>query len=217
VFNLGGEISLFRQLIRDRDRVGLLNYATMCVDALILRIHHFDLPVTTITLVQGDALGGGFEAALTSDIIVAEKRSTLGFPEILFNLFPGMGAYSLLGRKVGSAMAEKIILSGKMYKAEELYEMGVIDVLAENGDGENALYEYIRKQERRANGYQAVQRARHRFNPVTHQELQDITTIWVDAALKLTEKDLKVMDRLVRSQEKLFVQGQEPAQHLSAA
>ena len=217
VFNLGGEISLFRQLIRDRDRVGLLNYATMCVDALILRIHHFDLPVTTITLVQGDALGGGFEAVLTSDIIVAEKRSTLGFPEILFNLFPGMGAYSLLGRKVGSAMAEKIILSGKMYKAEELYEMGVIDVLAENGDGENALYEYIRKQERRANGYQAVQRARHRFNPVTHQELQDITTIWVDAALKLTEKDLKVMDRLVRSQEKLFVQGQEPAQHLSAA
>lgn len=217
VFNLGGEISLFRQLIRDKDREGLLNYATKCVDALILRILHFDLPVTTITLVQGDALGGGFEAALTSDIIVAEKNTTLGFPEILFNLFPGMGAYSLLGRKVGSANAEKIILSGKMYKAEELFEMGVVDVLAEIGDGENALYDYVKKQERRANGYQAVQRARHRFNPVTHQELLDITTIWVDAALKLTDKDLKVMDRLVRSQEKLFVQGHEHAQQLHAA
>lgn len=217
VFNLGGEISLFRQLIRDKDRKGLLNYATKCVDALILRILHFDLPVTTITLVQGDALGGGFEAALTSDVIVAEKNTTLGFPEILFNLFPGMGAYSLLGRKVGSANAEKIILSGKMYKAEELFEMGVVDVLADVGQGENALYDYVKKQERRANGYQAVQRARHRFNPVTHQELLDITTIWVDAALKLTDKDLKVMDRLVRSQEKLFVQGHEHAQHLHAA
>lgn len=217
VFNLGGEISLFRELIRNRDRAGLLSYATMCVDALILRIHHFDLPVTTISLVQGDALGGGFEAALTSDIIIAERRSIMGFPEILFNLFPGMGAYSLLGRKVGSANAEKIILSGKMYKAEELHEMGVVDVLAEDGNGENALYEYIKKQERRANGYLAVQRARHRFNPVTHQELLDITTIWVDAALKLTEKDLKVMDRLVRSQQKLFVQQEEQPQLFNAA
>ena len=128
-----------------------------------------------------------------------------------------MGAYSLLGRKVGSANAEKIILSGNMYKAEELYEMGVVDVLAENGDGENALYDFIKKQDRRANGYQAVQRARHRFNPVTHQELLDITTIWVDAALKLTEKDLKVMDRLVRSQEKMFVQKTEQTPQSNAA
>jgi DSF synthase len=217
VFNLGGEISLFRQLIRARDRAGLLNYATKCVDGLIRRIHHFDLPITTISLVQGDALGGGFEAVLTSDIIIAEKSSTLGFPEILFNLFPGMGAYSLLGRKVGSAKAEKIILSGKMYKAEELLEMGVVDVLAEDGDGENALYDYVRKQERRANGYQAVQRARHRFNPVTYAELLDITTIWVDAAMNLTEKDLKVMDRLVRSQEKQFIRQAEPGLQINAA
>jgi DSF synthase len=217
VFNLGGEISLFRQLIRDKDRAGLLKYATKCVDALILRIHHFDLPVTTISLVQGDALGGGFEAALTSDIIIAEKRSVMGFPEILFNLFPGMGAYSLLGRKVGSANAEKIILSGKMFKAEELYEMGVVDVLAEDGQGESALYDHVKKQERRANGYQAVQRAKHRFNPVSYEELLDITIIWVDAALKLTDKDLKVMDRLVRSQEKLFIPSVEPIHQSNVA
>ncbi len=204
VFNLGGQLELFSQLIRNADRQALAHYAKMCIDAMAARIRHYDLPVVTISLVQGDALGGGFEAALTSDIIIAERGSQMGFPEILFNLFPGMGAYSFLARKVGTVEAEKIILSGNMYSAEELYELGLVDVLVENGEGEDAVYDYVGKQSRRSNGYIAVQKARHRFNPVTYQELMDITSIWVDAALQLNTRDLKVMDRFVRSQQKLF-------------
>jgi DSF synthase len=53
------------------------------------RITNFRSPtMTTISLVQGDALGGGFEAALTSDVIIAEESAQMGLPEILFNLFP---------------------------------------------------------------------------------------------------------------------------------
>jgi DSF synthase len=204
VFNLGGELGLFRQLIRQGDRKSLLHYAVMCIDAMASRINHCNLPLTTISLIQGDALGGGFEAALTSDILIAERNSKMGFPEILFNLFPGMGAYSFAARKIGPAQAEKMILSGTIYSAEELHALGVVDVLVDEGEGESAVYDYIRRQTRYANGYRAVQRARQRFNPVTYQELMDITTIWVDAALQLGEKDLKVMDRFVRSQQKLF-------------
>lgn len=204
VFNLGGQLALFRELIRSGNRQSLMHYATMCIDAMASRIRHCDLPLTTISLVQGDALGGGFEAALTSDIIIAERSSKMGFPEILFNLFPGMGAYSLLARKIGSAQAEKMILNGNIYSAKSLHELGVVDVLVEDGEGESAVYDYVRRKARYANGYLAVQRARQRFNPVTYQELMDITTIWVDAALQLGEKDLKVMDRFVRSQQKLF-------------
>lgn len=204
VFNLGGQLELFSQLIRDGNRQSLMHYATMCIDAMASRITHCNLPLVTISLIQGDALGGGFEAALTSDIIIAERGSKIGFPEILFNLFPGMGAYSFLARKVGTIQAEKIILSGKLYSAEELHELGLVDVLVGNGEGEHAVYDYVEKQARRSNGYIAVQKARHRFNPVTYQELMDITGIWVDAALKLNARDLKVMDRFVRSQQKLF-------------
>ena len=204
VFNLGGQLELFSQLIKNADRQALAHYAKMCIDAMAARVRHYDLPVVTISLVQGDALGGGFEAALTSDIIIAERGSYMGFPEILFNLFPGMGAYSFLARKVGTAQAEKIILSGKLYNAEELYELGLVDVLVENGEGEDAVYDYVGKQGRRSNGYIALQKARHRLNPVTYQELMDITGIWVDAALQLNARDLKVMDRFVRSQQKLY-------------
>ena len=206
VFNLGGQLALFSQLIRNADRQALTHYATMCIDAMASRIRHYDLPLVTISLIQGDALGGGFEAALTSDIIIAERSSKMGFPEILFNLFPGMGAYSFLARKIGTVQAEKMILSGKLYSAEELYELGLVDVLVEDGAGGEAVYDFVAKQARRSNGYIGVQKARQRFNPVTYQELMDITSIWVDTALQLSEKDLKVMDRFVRSQQKLYEQ-----------
>ena len=216
VFNLGGQLELFSQLIRDGNRQSLMHYATMCIDAMASRITHCNLPLVTISLIQGDALGGGFEAALTSDIIIAERGSKIGFPEILFNLFPGMGAYSFLARKVGTIQAEKIILSGQLYSAEELHELGLVDVLVEKGEGEHAVYDYVEKQARRSNGYIAVQKARHRFNPVTYKELMDITGIWVDAALKLNARDIKVMDRFVRSQQKLF-RGSEKTLHPVAA
>lgn len=68
---------------------------------------HFDTDLTTVSLIQGDALGGGFEASLSSNLIIAERGVKMGLPEVIFNLFPGMGAYSILSRKVGAATAEK--------------------------------------------------------------------------------------------------------------
>ncbi len=205
VFSLGGQLSLFRELIRSRNRDALMHYGRECVLTQLSRINRFYLPLTTLALVEGDALGGGFEGVLVCDVIIAEQGCQMGFPEILFNLFPGMGAYNLLARKVGTALAEKLILSGKMYSSEELYEMGVVDVLAEKGRGRDAIFEYVRRQEKRSNGFQAVQRVRQKYNPVTYQELMDVIHIWVDAALNLNERDLKVMDRFVRSQERMFL------------
>ena len=79
-------------------------------------------------------MGGGFECALSGNVLIAERGAKMGFPEILFNLFPGMGAMTLLGRKIGYSKAEKVILSGKLYTAEEMYELGVVDVLVEPGE-----------------------------------------------------------------------------------
>ncbi len=62
---------------------------------------------------QGAALGGGFEALLSFDYIVAEQDATFGLPEILFGLFPGMGAHALLSRKLGSAQADRLIVSNR--------------------------------------------------------------------------------------------------------
>ena len=200
VFNLGGDLALFVQLVKSQDRDALMHYARLCVDNMYSRICNYNSPLITISLVQGEALGGGFETALSSNVIIAERRARMGTPEILFNLFPGMGAYSLLGRRLGMKRAEKMILSGRIHTAEELYEMGVVDVLVEDGSGETAVREYIRRNERHRNGMQAVFSCRQHFQPVTYDEMLQITNIWVDAATRLEDRDLKMMSRLVRSQ-----------------
>ncbi len=202
-FNLGGDLSLFKSLIVNWDREKLLRYATACIDVLYPNIVNYELPITTISLVQGDALGGGMEAALSSDIIIAEKHVQMGLPEVLFNLFPGMGAYSLITRRIGRQKAEQMILSGRIYSAEELHDIGLVDVIAESGQGEAAMYDWIKRQHRRRNTAQAMSQVRRCVDPVTYDELIAVTKIWVEAALRLEDKDLRMMDRLVRAQQKL--------------
>jgi DSF synthase len=201
VFNLGGDLALFVLLIKARDRDALAHYARLCIDNMYPRIRNFFCSdLTTISLVQGDALGGGFESALSSDVIVAEESAQLGLPEILFNLFPGMGAYSLLSRRIGMRAAEELILSGRVLSAKRLHEMGVVDVLAPDGQGESSVREWIMRNARRRNGMQAMFQARQLVQPVTREELDAVTNAWVDAALRLEDRDLKMMGRIVRAQ-----------------
>jgi DSF synthase len=206
IFNFGGDLGLFLRLIKSGDRQRLNEYAKMCIDVLYANAVNLDLPVTTISLVQGNALGGGFEAAMSSNVLIAERGVQMGLPEILFNLFPGMGAYSFLSRRLDAARAERMILSGHTYTAEELYEMGLVDVLAERGQGEAAVVDYVKRQRRIRHATLAVHQLRQKVNPITYEELLDIVTLWVDTAMKLEPKDLRVMERLVRAQDRLSSQ-----------
>jgi len=201
IFNLGGDLNLFRNYIESNNRDGLFNYAIRCIDILHENISHLDCELTTIALVQGDALGGGFESAIASNIVIAEKGVKMGLPEVLFNLFPGMGAYSLLSRRIGTAKAEQIILSGRLYTSEELYDMGVIDILAEKGEGEMEVYKYIKSANRYSNSYNAIRKVRDVCNNISYDELIDIAKIWTDAAFRLDARDLKMMGRLIKRQD----------------
>jgi len=202
IFSRGGDLALFREAIARHDRDSLVQYGRKCIDNLYPWSRNCDLPLTTIALVQGDALGGGFECALSASVLVAEESARMGFPEILFNLFPGMGAYSFLARKVGRRITEELITSGNLYTGRELYDMGVVDVLAPDGAGETAVYSFIRKHSRSANGRRAVEMVRREVEPVTHEELMRVVGIWADTALRLTDRDLRLMEKLVRAQDR---------------
>jgi DSF synthase len=200
VFNLGGDLNLFIHFIETRDAASLAQYGKACVDVLYRNYLGHDLPVSTISLVQGECLGGGFEAALSSDIIVAERQARFGFPEILFNLFPGMGAYSFLDRKVGRRVTEELLSTGKLYSADDMLALGVVDCVVDTGQGEAAVAALVKRNSRSRNGLVGIAGARRRVNGITYQELSDVVHLWVDAALRLTCRDLKLMQRLVSRQ-----------------
>ena len=200
IFNLGGDLNLFIKLIKDGNRQQLLDYSKQCIEICYLNTINLHLPITTISLVEGEALGGGFESALSSNVLIATENAKMGFPEIRFNLFPGMGAYSFLARVAGMTTTEKMITNGEIYRGRELYDMGIVHHLAEAGKGQESVEKFIRQHRRSSNGRLALQQVRQRYHPIDYQELADITEIWVDAALRLEDKDLRMMDRLVKAQ-----------------
>ncbi|MGW2227988.1 enoyl-CoA hydratase/isomerase family protein [Streptomyces formicae] len=93
-----------------------------------------ELPMPTIAAVHGFALGGGFELALSCDVIVADSTAVVGLPEVSVGVIPGGGGTQLLPRRVGSARAAELIFSARRVEAAEARELGLVDVLVE-GDG----------------------------------------------------------------------------------
>jgi DSF synthase len=208
IFNLGGDLNLFADRIRERDRAALVAYGESCVRILDSNMKTLGLPMITIGLAQGDALGGGFESLLSFNIIIAEKQAKFGFPETMFGLFPGMGAYSLVSRRCGAAFAEEMMLSGQTYTADEMKEAGLIHMVVEPGQGIEAARDYMVRNTRRHNGNRAIFKAGREVNPVPLAELDRIVQVWADACLHLSDRDLKVMQRLVAAQDRLNGTGQ---------
>ena len=215
-YSLGGDLALFVRCIREQDRETLLKYALRCVDA----VHGFQdvaPSVHTIALIQGDALGGGLEVALSCNTIIAERNAMLGFPEVLFNLFPGMGAYSLLCRRMPAQQAKRMVLDGNLWTAEEMHARGVVDVLVEPGQGPAAVRELVRRQRNAGRAADVVDGIHARASKVPLEELQDITTRWVDAAMQLEDRSLKVIERILRAQAKNFACGEGEARLAKAS
>jgi DSF synthase len=205
VFNLGGDLDLFARCIRRRDRETLLRYALLCVD-VVARLQDIAAgSVHSIAVVQGDALGGGLEVALACNTFIAEEGAQMGFPEVLFGLFPGMGAFSFLRRRTSAMRAQRMVLNGQRYKAEELYELGIVDILVPRGQGLIAARRLMQEHRRAPLAHQAVNRVYQRYESVPITELQDITTEWVDSAMALGENGIRAIERVVRAQSKRFL------------
>lgn len=80
-----------------------------------------------VAAVNGYAFGGGFEIALSCDMILTRQYAKMGLPEINLNLIPGGGGTQRLAKKLGTNIANELIMTGRTVTAEEMYERGIIN------------------------------------------------------------------------------------------
>jgi DSF synthase len=204
-FNLGGDLGYFQRLILSQNRARLTEYARAAINVLYRNFTAHGLAgVTTVALLEGDALGGGLESALSCDLVIAERQVKAGFPEVLFGMFPGMGGMSFLARRVTRSVANEMVHSGRQYTALELLELGVIDQVVDTGEGAAAVRKLMRKRAHQETAHASIGMIDKIVRPLGLQELHDIVKIWVDCALKLSPRNLEWMQRLYQRQLAVF-------------
>ena len=201
VFNFGGDLSLFVLLIRARDHESLRLYGRRCVDLLWWMETAAQMGVHTTVLVQGDTLGGGLESVMPFHKVIFERSAQAGFPEVLFNLVPGHGCLELhdpQGRLRGRQRDDPV--------GQALHGRAVV---CQPPDRRRRRRWPWRGSDRRRPARGASALAWNPFPPcrpeaspapVTYQSLMDIVDRWTENSLNLTDRDLKLMERLARAQ-----------------
>ncbi len=200
VFGYGGELSELIKVIEKKDRSNLERCAKYVIETSYINAMNFWAPLQTIALVEGDAIGGGFQAALSYNVIIAEEQANFGLQQTRFNLCPGIGIYSLLARVVGMRNADRIILDSKLYSAEEMYHLGVVTEVAKEGEGGKAIQRYMRRYLRSANVMQTLHAARLRYAPFAFKELEEMAALWVDSMLRFDKEDLLRLEKIAEAQ-----------------
>ncbi|RLU80806.1 enoyl-CoA hydratase [Streptomyces griseocarneus] len=116
-----------RNSLSDAEMLRQRPYARACYTGVL------ELPMPTIAAVHGFALGGGFELALSCDVIVADSTAVVGLPEVSVGVIPGGGGTQLLPRRVGAARAAELVFTARRVPAAEALALGLVDELVDEG------------------------------------------------------------------------------------
>jgi len=198
-FCYGGDTVLLIRSVRNGDRALLHDYAHDCIDMLLDNLSGADADVITIGVVDGDAFGLGFEAAMSFDYLVATPRSRFAFPDTEFGLFPGMGAQMFLSRKIGMAAANRMINEGIVTGASDMCDHGIVTHMSESDYIEATVEGIIKRNESRRSAILSARRAMSRACPIGESDLRDIVDIWVDSTMKTSGENLDRIEGAMRN------------------
>ncbi len=140
---LAAGFAALRSAARRRDPSPLRAAQGWGVRAFIDRIHRVmdtldSAPIPTVAAVHGVCFGGGFELALTCDVIVADKTARFAFPELRLGLIPGFGGIPRLERDLGNAVVRDVLLSGRSISAKRAHEVGLAAQLVGEGHAQKS-------------------------------------------------------------------------------
>ena len=170
-FSAGADL---RELYRRIQQVGRAEVAKE-VRSYLGRIHHVmntidSSPLTTIAAVHGVVFGGGFELALTCDLIIADKMARFCFPELRLGLIPGYGGIPRLQRDLGNSVVRDLLLTGRSFNATKAQQIGLVSQLVAEGEALRAARATAAQLAKFDRGTAIA--AKKFIKPIPYQELQ---------------------------------------------
>ena len=134
-FCAGADLRELYGWIEEFGQVEVANHAREYLE----RIHHVmnsidSAPLTTIAAVHGVTFGGGFELALTCDMIIADKMTRFAFPELRLGLIPGYGGIPRLKRDLGNAVVRDLLLTGRSFNTTKAQQIGLVSQVVGVGE-----------------------------------------------------------------------------------
>ncbi|TQF70958.1 enoyl-CoA hydratase-related protein [Pseudoalteromonas luteoviolacea] len=199
-FCLGADLTLLAQLAQHGDIAGLQNYAAeylMLVNRILTGRKD---SVTSISVVQGRALGAGMVMALASDIVIAEPQAEFMNPDILFNDYPSSVLAKKLSNKASCDIVMDVVCSGKKFSAEALYELGLVDILCKKGCADKAVYDLVARVKASSHGHIALQKYRADHHGLSNKTRKILIDRWVSNITNGDNRFIQYIRRLGRLQ-----------------
>jgi enoyl-CoA hydratase/carnithine racemase len=134
-FCAGADLRELYQWIQQYGQAEVTRHAREYLERIHLVMNTIDTsPLTTIAAVHGVTFGGGFELALTCDLIIADKMARFCFPELRLGLIPGYGGIPRLKRDLGNAVVRDLLLTGRSFNTTKAQQVGLVSQVAAEGE-----------------------------------------------------------------------------------
>ena len=181
LFHLSQELPAAERLSGLRDFIERIHAVMNALD---------EAPFTTIAAVNGLTFGGGFELALTCDLIIADKMARFCFPELRLGLIPGFGGIPRLKRDLGNAAVRDLVLTGRSINAARAQSAGIVSQVTAEGDALRVARQTTAQLKKFDRGTALA--AKRFIKPIPHDELRREIEIFCDLFLRpAVEKGLR--------------------------
>jgi enoyl-CoA hydratase/carnithine racemase len=170
-FCAGADLRELYQWIREYGQVEVATHAREYLERIHSVMNALDSsPLTTIAAVHGVTFGGGFELALTCDLIIADKMARFCFPELRLGLIPGYGGIPRLKRDLGNAVVRDLLLTGRSFNATKAQQIGLVSQVVGEGEALRAARATAAQMAKFDRMTAAV--AKRFIKPIPHEELR---------------------------------------------
>ena len=202
VFSTGGDLPSILRWVEAGDWDSLRTYfhaGTRCFHDLA---DGFGACIVTVAATSGMVYGGGLEAARACDFIVSDETVRIGFPEWRFGVFPGNGAFSLVGLRHGEPLLKRLVLDGDYLDAGEALQVGLLEKVVRKGGADEAARDLVAKMSVRHVACVALRRSMQRLHGLSVDRMLAETDQYLSAVRHAA--DVTVMRNLVAVQEKVL-------------